>query len=202
MDALRSDPIFIGVVECRHREKAIMGNSLQDQLLKAGLVSEQRAKQTRSAKRKSAKQAGGKDRTPEESRLRARQAAAEKANRDRELNLKREEEARRKAEENELRQLIHGHRLSRRDGDLPYNFQDGANLKRIYVTAEQKAGLAAGRIALVRQDTGYEAIPAEIAERVLARRPELVLVLNAPGREEPEGDDEYAQYKIPDDLMW
>ena len=179
-----------------------MGNSLQDQLLKAGLVSEQKLKQTRTNKRKKSKQSGGRDQANEESRLRARQEATEKAQRDRELNRQREEEARRKADENELRQLIHAHRLARREGDLAYNFQDGANLKRIYVTAEQKAALVAGRIALVRQDKGYEVIPSEIADKVLARRPELVLVLNRPGGDEPAEDDGYAEYQIPDDLMW
>jgi uncharacterized protein YaiL (DUF2058 family) len=179
-----------------------MGNSLQDQLLKAGLVSEQKLKQTRTDKRKKSKHSGGRDQAAEESRVRARQEATEKARRDRELNLLREEAARRKAEENELRQLIHAHRLARREGDLPYNFQDGSNLKRIYVTAEQKAALVAGKIALVRQDKGYEVIPSEIADKVLASRPELVLVLNRPGREEPAEEDEYAEYQIPDDLMW
>lgn len=85
---------------------------------------------------------------------------------------------------------------------MPYNFQDGDNLKRIYVTAEQKSALATGRIALVRQDTGYEVIPAEIAEKVLSRKPDLILVFNRPGQDEAVDDDEYAEYKIPDDLMW
>lgn len=179
-----------------------MGNSLRDQLLKAGLVSKQNVKQVRADKRKKTKQTGGKDQASEEYRLHARQIAAEKAQRDRELNLKREEEARRKALENELRQLVHANRLPRRDGEMPYNFQDGDNLKRIYVTAEQKSALATGRIALVRQDTGYEVIPAEIAEKVLSRKPDLILVFNRPGQDEAVDDDEYAEYKIPDDLMW
>jgi uncharacterized protein YaiL (DUF2058 family) len=179
-----------------------MGNSLRDQLLKAGLVSEQKVKQARTDKRKQSKHSGGSDQPNEENRLRARQAAAEKARRDRELNLKREEEARRKAEENELRQLIHAHRLVRGQGDTPYNFQDGSSLKRIYVTGEQKTALAAGKIALVRQDNGYEVIPLEIAEKVLARRPDLVLVLNRPGKDDLADGDEYSEYQIPDDLMW
>ncbi len=185
------------------RGNATVGNSLQEQLLKAGLVSKQEVKQTRTAKRKQINQAGPGGRTEDENRRRAQQAAAEKARRDRELNLKREEEARRRAVENELRQLIHAHRLPRRDGAVAYNFQDGGSLKRIYVTAEQQAGLATGKIALVRQDKGYELIPAEIADRVLARGPELVLVLNRDRREaEPSESDEYAEYQIPDDLMW
>jgi uncharacterized protein YaiL (DUF2058 family) len=179
-----------------------VGNSLQDQLLKAGLVSKQKAKQTRTQKRKKKKQAGGSDQAAEENRRRSQQAAAEKAKRDRELNRRREEEARRRAEENELRQLIHAHRIGRRDGEVPYNFQDGDSLKRIYVTSEQQTGLAQGRLALVRQDKVYEVIPSEIAERVVVRRPEIVLVLNRPGEDEGEEGEEYAEHRIPDDLMW
>jgi uncharacterized protein YaiL (DUF2058 family) len=181
-----------------------VANSLQDQLLKAGLVSKQKLKQNRSDRRKQDKQAGGRMRVPDENRRRAEEAAAEKAKSDRELNLKRQQEARRKAEENELRQLIHANRLLRKDGTVPYNFQDGGSLKRIYVTAEQQKGLARGGLALVRQDAGYEVVPLEVAGRVLARRPELVLVLNRPEElpAEKDADDPYADYRIPDDLMW
>ncbi|MEA3276632.1 MAG: DUF2058 domain-containing protein [Pseudomonadota bacterium] len=178
-----------------------MGNSLQDQLLKAGLVNEQKAKQTRSAKRKKNKQAGGKATAGNEDRQRVQQAAAEKATRDRELNRQREEAARRKAEANELRQLIHAHRIPRRDGDVPYSFLDGDSLKRIYVTVEQQGRLAGGKLAVVRQDMGYELVSVEIAEKIRSRDRSLVLVLNRPGEQSAE-DDEYADYKVPDDLMW
>jgi uncharacterized protein YaiL (DUF2058 family) len=181
-----------------------VGNSLRDQLLKAGLVDKQKLKQVKSAQRKKTKQAGGKSRVPDEDVRRAEQVAAEKARRDRELNFKRDEEARRKAEENELRQLIHTNRLPRGEGTVAYNFQDGGSLKRIYVTAEQQHGLARGGLALVRQDTGYEVVPAGVSEKILARRPELVLVHNRPEKDAvaPEQDDPYADYKVPDDLMW
>jgi uncharacterized protein YaiL (DUF2058 family) len=174
-----------------------VGNSLQDQLLKAGLIDEQKLKQARTGKRKAQK----KGVVDDQARARARQAEAEKAARDRELNRRQQEEARCRAEANELRQLIHTHRLLRRDGEIPYSFQAGQALKRIYVTAEQQRGLAQGRLAIVRQDNGYEVIPAEIAERVRARDASLVLVHNTTGQE-PAEDADYADYKVPDDLMW
>lgn len=179
-----------------------MVSSLQDQLLKAGLVDEQKLKQARTGKRKKQKKAaaaGGPGQ--EEERRRAREAAAQKAQRDRELNRLHQEEARRKAEANELRQLIHTNRLPRRDGDVPYTFQDGKALKRIYVTAEQQRGLAQGALAIVRQDTGYEVVPAAVAARVSTRDPSLVLVQNQPGSDGLE-DSDYADFKVPDDLMW
>ena len=181
-----------------------MGNSLQDQLLKAGLVDEQKVRQAKSAKRKKSKQGRGKPQTDDQAR-RAAQAAADKAARDRELNRKRQEEARRKAQENELRQLIHAHRVLRGEGDVAFNFQDGGALKRVYVTAEQQQALVKGGLALVRQDAGYELIPTEIAARVRERNAALVLVLNdspAPKDDATDSDDPYAGYEVPDDLMW
>jgi len=178
-----------------------MGNSLQDQLFKAGLVDEQQVKQVRSSKRKQDKQGGGKARSDTEGRRRAQQAAAEKARRDSELNRQRREEARRKIEVNELRQLIHTNRIPHGEGDIAYSFLDGDSVKRIYVTADQQSKLAQGNLAIVCQDTGFELVSPAIAERVRACDERLVALLNTPGDEGGE-DDGYANYKIPDDLMW
>lgn len=179
-----------------------VGNSLQEQLLKAGLVNAQTVKQTRSDKRKQVKHSGGQP-TPEEQAARAaadRERAA-KIERDRELNRQRQEEAARRAAENEIRQLIHTHRVVRDQGDLAYNFTDGSTLKRLYVNAEQHASLVAGRLAIVRQDTFYELVSAEIAERIQARNAALVLVFNR-AKDSNAADDPYAAYQVPDDLMW
>lgn len=185
-----------------------MASSLQEQLLKAGLVSQQKAKQTRSEKRKDAKARGGApDPAAEERHRRAEQARAEKIERDRALNREREEAARQAALANELRQLIHAHRVTRDRAEVAFNFADGKALKRLYVTPEQQRALADGRLAVVRQDHFYELVPAEIAERVRARSPELVVVQHQarPQRQaEPESgaEDPYAGYEVPDDLMW
>jgi len=178
-----------------------MGKSLQDQLLEAGLVSKQQTKQVRSSKRKHTKQSSGKGTTGDEARRRAQEAAAEKARRDSELNRRLQEEAKRKAEANELRQLIHQNRVPRGEGDVAYSFLDEGSVKRIYVTAEQQRKLAKGHLAVVRQDTGYELVLPEIAERIRLRSPHLIVLLNEAG-DEAEGDDAYADFKVPDDLMW
>jgi len=178
-----------------------VGNSLQDQLLKAGLIDTQQAKQVRASKRKHNKQVGGKGQSDAEGRRRAQEAAAEKVRRDRELAQQQQEEARRKAELNELRQLIHAHRIPRGEGDTAYNFLDGGSIKRIYVTAEQQRKLAKGNLAIVRQDTSFGLVLPEIAERIRARDERLVVLLNRLGDNGGE-DDDYTGHKVPDDLMW
>ena len=179
-----------------------MGNSLQDQLLKAGLIDEQKLKQARSSKHKQTK-ANGHRPAPadQETRQAAARARAEKQERDRELNRQRQEEAALRAAENEIRQLIHTHRVVREGGDVAFNFTDGTTLKRIYVNKDQQSKLVSGHLAVVRQDAFYEVVPAEIADRVRARDASLVLVYNQPA-EEANPDDPYADYQVPDDLIW
>lgn len=180
----------------------IVGNSLQEQLLKAGLVSEHRLKETRSDKRRAVKQSGGRPPAADaEARRTATEAQAEKARRDRELNRQRQEEAARRARENDIRQLIHAHRVVREGGDVAYNFTDGTTLKRVYVNRDQHARLVDGRLALVRQDTFYELVPAEIVARLCDWDPGLILVHNQPAQA-LAADDPYAEFQVPDDLMW
>lgn len=180
-----------------------MGNSLQDQLLKAGLVNQQQLKQAKSSKRKTQQQRGkGKaDPAEQQRRLDAQKAQAQKAERDRELNRQRNEDARRKALENEVRQLIHENRLVRDGAEIAFNFTDGTALKRLYVTAEQQRGLVGGKLALVRQDAFYELVGAKVADKIRERDASRILVQNAAG-DEDDADDEYAEYKVPDDLLW
>jgi hypothetical protein len=74
------------------------------------------------------------------------------------------------------------------------------------VTADQQLALVKGRLALVRQDANYELIPPEIAEKVRVRDASLVMVMNQGGEggdsSAEEENDPYAEYKVPDDLMW
>ena len=180
-----------------------MASSLQNQLLKAGLVKKQDIKQVRSAQHKQNKQAGKQTLAAETAAARAaaEQARLEKVARDREFNRQRQEEAALHAAENDIRQLIHANRIVRDGAEVAYNFTDGVTLKRIYVNKIQHAKLAAGQLAIVRQDAFYEMVPAEIVERIRARDPSLVVVDNraaAPAA----ADDPYAAFQVPDDLMW
>jgi uncharacterized protein YaiL (DUF2058 family) len=65
-----------------------------------------------------------------------------------------------------------------------------------------RAQIADGRLAIVKAGQRYEAVSAEIAEKIKERSPAAVMVLNAPKQEAAESIDPYAAYQIPDDLMW
>lgn len=177
-----------------------MANSLQDQLLKAGLVDEQQLKQAKSKKRKQKRAGGGRAPADTQRRAAAEQAAAEKRRHDQALNRERELERQRKAELVALWQLVRDNRISRDGGDLAYNFTDGSALKRLYVTGAQQQAIAGGELAIVRHDDFYEIVPAAIAQRAEQTDPATLVVWNKPGDTDP--DDPYAEFEVPDDLMW
>lgn len=179
-----------------------MANSFGDQFLKAGLVSKSDLKKAQKSKNKQQKQLQKqKVEVVDEAAVAARQAAAEKAARDRELNRLQKEEAERRAIHAQVRQLVELNRIPRGDGDVGYHFQDGTAIKKIFVSKEVHDKLGRGLLAIVRFDDGYEVIPSVVAEKIRLRE-ESCIVSNATTQLENGEDDPYADYKVPDDLMW
>ena len=179
-----------------------MAKSFGDQLLKAGLVSRDQLNKAKKSKHKQQKQK--KKQTGDvvnEATQSARRVAADKEARGRELNRQQKEAVERKAVQAQVRQLVKMNRLPRDDGETGYNFQDGNAIKKLYVTEEIHDKLGRGLLAIVRFDDGYEVIPAVVAEKIKLRDAACV-VSNAVTQLEEGDDDPYADYKVPDDLMW
>ena len=175
--------------------------SLQDQLLKAGLVDQKKASKAKKAKHQQAKKKQkNKIETVDEAKLAAEKAQAEKVARDRELNAQRKAEAEQKALAAQVRQLIEMNRQPT-EGDLAYSFTDGSLVKNIYVNETQQKQLSNGRLCIVKLDEGYELIPTTVAEKIRQRDENTEILSNQPP-EEPDEDDPYADYQVPDDLMW
>lgn len=175
-----------------------MAGSLKEQLLKAGLVSQQQAKKAAHEKRKE-KDGGKQQQAAAEA---ARRAEAAKAERDRELNRQRQEEAERKANAAAIRQLIEANRLDKTDGEVPYNFTDGSKIRRIYVTAELHAQLIKGTLCIAKLGGRHELVRPEVAEKIQARDPSRVIMPAPDTKDNPPVDDPYAAYQVPDDLIW
>jgi uncharacterized protein YaiL (DUF2058 family) len=179
-----------------------MANSFGDQFLKAGLVSKTQLNKANKSKSKQQKLKNKqKVEVVDEAAEAARQAAADQAARDRELNRQRKEEIERKAVHAQVRQLVELNRLPRDDGEVGYNFQDGAAIRKIFVSAEVHGKLGRGLLAIVRLDDRYEVIPSVVAEKIMLREKSCI-VSNATTQLESGEDDPYADYKVPDDLMW
>lgn len=177
-----------------------MALSLQEQLLKQGLVDDKKAKQMKQDKRRKDRQSKQKPPQPNEVAERARAARAEQAERDRQANRERQEAADRKAIAAQIRQLVESHRLTREQGAVDYQFVDNRKIKKMLVSDVQQDQLARGRIAIARYGESYELVPAAIAEKIRQRGEDTIVVLNVPATEDE--DDPYADYPIPDDLMW
>jgi uncharacterized protein YaiL (DUF2058 family) len=176
--------------------------SLQDQLLKAGIVDEKKAKQLKKEKRKQAKQAPKGHAVANEALAQAQKAQAEQVQRDREINRQHREKSERKAIAAQVIQLIEMNRIERGKGDTAYQFVDGKKIKKLYVTPVLQAQLSKGRIAIVKLGESYELVPAAVAEKISQRDTGAVLVRNEASATEVDEDDPYADYQVPDDLMW
>ena len=179
-----------------------MGNPLQDQLLKAGLVTKKQVQKSNQEKARKRKQQPKNTKAVDATKLKAQQAAEEKARRDRELNKKKEQQARQKAISIEINQLITNHCIARDEScEIIYNFEHNRKVKRIYVDEEMKQKIISGKLAIARIEGRYELVPADIAEKIRQRN-EKRLVIFSEDKETKHSNDPYAGYEIPDDLMW
>lgn len=176
--------------------------SLQDQLLKAGLADEKKAKAVKNEKRKKRKQQPKGAVEVNETELRARQAREEKAEKDRQLNLERQKEADKKAIRAQIRQLIDTNRVDRAGGETAYQFVHDKKIKKIYVTDTVADQLARGRLAVVLLNDSYEVVAEGVARKIMERDESAVIALHERDADDQGDDDPYAGYEIPDDLMW
>lgn len=176
-----------------------MAISLQDQLLKAGVANKQQAKKAKQAKKKQKNTPAAEDSSQQQAALEAARKA--KAEKDRELNRQRQAEQSQKAAAAEVRQLLNQHRVALPDnGETRYNFVHEKKIKSLWVNNGMLSQLARGQLRVAVLDEGYILIPADVVERIEQRIPGTVLPCPEP--EKPAEDDPYAEYQIPDDLMW
>ena len=183
-----------------------MSKSLKEQLLAAGLVKQKQVHQVEKEKHKQARQQPKPKATAKApltaAQLEAQKVQAEKAARDRELNRQRQADRERRAIIVQLEQIIDGAKLDTRNGETPFRFVVKGKIKKIYVTAEQHAALVKGTLGVVRFREGLAVVTREIGERIAARDARTLLVLRDGTEPDIEEDPEYADYKVPDDLMW
>lgn len=176
--------------------------SLQEQLLKAGLVDKNKVKkvnQDKSKQKKIERRTG--EQTVNEARLGALETQRNNAERVRKLNSQRDDAARQKAAMAQIAQMVEKNRQNKGGGDIGYNFTHGTKIERIYVSAAVQAHLIAGHLAIVCQGGVTELVPKVIADKIAERDASLVVRANRPSTQN-DADDPYAAYQIPDDLTW
>ncbi|OVZ74437.1 DUF2058 domain-containing protein [Yersinia intermedia] len=175
--------------------------TLQEQMLKAGLVtSKKMAKVQRTAKK---------------SRVQAREAreAVEEnkkvqLERDKELSEQQKHAALSKEYKAQVKQLIEMNRINISKGNIGFNFTDNNLIKKITVDKTTQAQLISGRLAIASlvvdnsSESEYAIIPASVADKIAQRDANSIVLNSALSQEEQDGEDPYADFKVPDDLMW
>jgi uncharacterized protein len=187
-----------------------MAGSLQDQLLNIGVIDKKKAKKSQHQKRKNtnkirqAEKSGQKVESEQQSKQQQLNDAQRiKQQRDLELNKQRDAERAKKALLAEVRQIVEQHKVAiPADADIAYNFTHANKVKKIYVLKEQQKQLTLGQLAIVVLTKVTFLIPDKIAERIQKRMPELVVRVASESVSVLNEDDPYADYQIPDDLMW
>ena len=181
-----------------------MSGSLQDQLLNMGLANKKQAQKAKkeAKKTKNAKKSG---QLPEEILAAEKKAAAareEQLKRDQALNQKQKEEKEKRAAEAEIKQLIESNtiKIPEKDSDIAYNFVQGTQVKKLYVNKELQTKLMKGLLSIAIYGDSYRLVPTEVAERIHKRDPDMAICIEQKDNIDP--DDPYADYEVPDDLMW
>lgn len=195
-----------------------MANSLRDQLIKAGLADQAPdpgrrrpgkapANHTRSRPKRSPKAASARPSAPRDPALEQERRELRAMEQARIREEKQVQAAARQAQQRReaARAFLLRHQQNDRAGELPFHFQAGPRIRRLYVTATQHRALLAGELRVaVLGKRDFLIAPAQ-AEEVLALDPELFVFAATPadaGADRPEEEDPYRDFPVPDDLMW
>lgn len=166
--------------------------SLQEQLLKAGLTNEKKAKKAKKASKKTRDM-------KREVKAAAEEKRAAQLSKDKELNNQIKQQAEQKALKAQIKQLIEMNMLELR-GDVTYNFMDDNKVKTLKVNSAVQKQLANGLLSIVNYNDDYAVIPSVVSDKIALRDDSALVSQNE--IEEPDEDEPYADYVIPDDLMW
>ncbi|TPH16500.1 DUF2058 domain-containing protein [Litorilituus lipolyticus] len=181
--------------------------SLQEQLLKAGLTTKQKARQANTEKRKKNKQkrsgVAQEATLQEQVKQELQHAQSAKKAKDNALNEERKKQIAEKEQGLRIQQILQHHQLNDVAGDNEYNYTFNTKIKKIAVDDLTYKALVNGRLALCGFDEVTYIVTAETAQKVAELDNSIVLVKNDKVvEEESNEEDPYAQYQIPDDLMW
>lgn len=177
-----------------------MGNSLQDQLLRSGLANKKQAVRAKKAKNSKEKLKRTGKQVEDDAEILARQAREEKLARDKALNDEKNRQAELIAVKAQIVQLVSMNRVAER-GDIEHRFTDQDTIKTLMLTEGQHKAVVSGVLAIVKTEDNFDLVPRKVALKIAERDESCVLVCHNSTQESDE-DDEYADFKVPDDLMW
>lgn len=179
------------------------GNPLQEQLLKAGLVKKSKVSEVARAQHlaKHARAAAG----PSEIALEAERARVEKVEKDRALAAEHKAQSRIAELRAQARQIIED-KQEPGAGDSDYRFNAGGAIRTLLVSDEQRRKLASGALVIARLGDRYLLLPRAAGDKVRERDAGMIVLDHGTGSKPAaatsEDDAYYAQFQVPDDLVW
>lgn len=177
-----------------------MGNSLQDQLFKSGLASKKQSVRAKKAKNtKEKQQRKGVDVVDEAAEL-VKSSDAEKRAKDKQLNEQINAEAQAKAIKAQIVELVSLNCITER-GDTEFRYNDNGKIKTLMLQTETRELIVKGKLNIVSINQQHSIVPRAVALKITERDDKAVIVAND-SIDDDDQDDEYADYKVPDDLMW
>lgn len=175
--------------------------TLQEQMLKAGLVTSKKMAKVQRTAKKSRVQA-------REAREAVEENKKAQLERDKQLSEQQKQATLSKEYKAQVKQLIEMNRITVARGDINFNFTDNNVIKKMAVDKPTQTQLINGRLAIARLATNaageseYAIIPAVVAEKIAQRDATSIVLHSALSQEVQDEDDPYAEFRIPDDLMW
>jgi Uncharacterized protein conserved in bacteria len=175
--------------------------TLQEQMLKAGLVSSKKMAKVQRTAKKSRVQAREAREAVEENKKAQIERDKLHSEQQKQAVLSKELKA-------QVKQLIEMNRITITRGNIDFNFTDGTLIKKVVVDKQTQTQLINGRLAIARLavdsngDAQYAIIPASVADKIAQRDANSIVLHSALSQEEQDEDDPYADFKVPDDLMW
>jgi len=175
--------------------------TLQEQLLKAGLVTTKKMAKVQKTAKKSRVQA-------REAREAVEENKKAQVERDKQLSEQQKQAALSKEYKAQVKQLIEMNRIDISKGNIGFNFTDNNLIKKIEVDKTTQAQLISGRLAIARlvvdnsSESEYAIIPAIVADKIAQRDANSIVLNSALIQEDQDEEDPYADFKVPDDLMW
>lgn len=180
-------------------------NPLQEQLLKAGLVKKSRVADVAREQNK-ARHAKGPS-GPSETQVEAERVRAEKAERDRTLAAERKARLRITELLAQARQIIEDKKVPR-TGEIEYRFTADGAIRTLLVNDDLRKMLSSGALVIARLGERYELLPRTAGDKVRERDASMIVLDHRhatdaePSTTSSDDDAYYAQFQVPDDLVW
>jgi uncharacterized protein YaiL (DUF2058 family) len=175
--------------------------TLQEQMLKAGLVTSKKMAKVQRTAKKSRVQA-------REAREAVEENKKAQIERDKLLSEQQKQAVLSKEYKAQVKQLIEMNRITIARGNIDFNFTDNNLIKKVVVDKQTQAQLINGRLAIARlavensSESQYAIIPAVVADKIAQRDASSIVLNSALSQDVQDEDDPYADFKVPDDLMW